>query len=62
MKGDGGSMKTRQDSGFWSLPEDVRDAAEAAACKEFKVSNFYDLDPAVRRDVRETAVREHDAA
>jgi hypothetical protein len=44
---------------FLDLPEPERDAAEAAACERYQVGDFWDLGPAVRREVRERAVAEH---
>jgi hypothetical protein len=44
---------------FYNLPEADQLAAEADACKHYGVADFWDLGPAVRREVREHAVAEH---
>ena len=38
------------------LPEDEQQAAEAAACRQHNVADFFDLTPAQRREARAGAV------
>jgi hypothetical protein len=54
-----GEQSTNTDYTFYDLPELEQYAAEADACKRYKVDDFWDLGPAVRREVREHAVAEH---
>jgi hypothetical protein len=54
-----GEQSTSAGFTFLDLPEHERDAAEAAACQKYTVEDFWDLGPAIRREVREHAVAEH---
>lgn len=54
--GDGGSMRPRSGDGWQNLPAEQREAAERAACEQFGVDNFFDLDPDIRRQVRAEAL------
>lgn len=55
MKGDGGSMKTALNNGFWDLPAEERNAIMKAACERAGAENFFDLDPEDRRRAYENA-------